>query len=126
MQPVVPLDFTLTSKDLALEKQILTQKRMRLEAVNVEYNREIKEIDSSVRKLRADLSRLNALIAQSSELRAGLENETFTLETTVVDGTLRDLEEEVVRTRVRIQESKEEKKNLLEGPMEEHALSTSQ
>lgn len=98
---------------------------MRLEAVNVEYNREIKEIDNSVRKLRADLSRLNALIAQSSELRAGLENETFTLETTVVDGTLRDLEEDVIRTQVRIQESKEEKKSLLEGLMVEYILSTS-
>lgn len=97
---------------LKAEKTILGQRRVRLDQ-NFERQRgEIRELDKAVDTMHKDMTRINTLIAKNTNMQESLATDNFVLETEIV-GELKELEVEAVRLESRIEQSAEEKRQVL-------------
>ena len=97
---------------LKAEKTILGQRRVRLNQNFERQREEIKELDKAVDNMHKDMTRINTLIAKNTNIQEALSTDNFVLETEIV-GELKELEVEAVRLESRIEQSAEEKRQVL-------------
>eukprot|EP00898_Chlorokybus_atmophyticus_P004526 jgi/Chlat1/5074/Chrsp33S08960 len=91
---------------LRSEHTVLGQKRVRLDAQHEANAKEVRGLDVAV-----DLGRLNEMIAKNGALQAGLANDNFNLETSIVN-RLKDMEGDAARLKAKIDDAREEKREL--------------
>jgi len=110
-------DMKETIQRMKSEHTILMQKRKRLSNQHQQYNSDIKKLDTSIEHMHYDMTRLNALIAQHTQLQSDLANENFNLETKIMN-QLHELEAETNQLLEKIQVKEEEKRQILSEMVE--------
>jgi len=94
------------------EQTVLTQKRNRLVQQHDHHGKEIKRLDQQVNHMHTDMAKLNQLIAKNTKLQADLANDNFNLETKIIN-QLKELENETILIETKIEQTKEEKRDIL-------------
>ena len=110
-------DLKETIQRMKSEYTILTQKRKRLSNQHQLYNSDIRKLDTSIEHMHYDMTRLNSLIAQHTQLQSDLANENFNLETRIMN-QLHELEAETNQLLEKIQVKENEKRQILSEMVE--------
>ena len=110
-------DLKETIQRMKSEYTILTQKRKRPSNQHQQYNSDIRKLDTSIEHMHYDMTRLNSLIAQHTQLQSDLANENFNLETRIMN-QLHELEAETNQLLEKIQVKENEKRQILSEMVE--------
>lgn len=104
--------LTETLARMRAENTVLFQKKRRLEGLLTQHEKEGKVLASKMGRLRVELGRVNALIADNASARAALAEDNFNLENRIV-GDLGDMEREAAKMSSAIDEGRAQKRDVL-------------
>ena len=110
-------DLKETIQRMKSKHAILIQKRSRLTNQHEQYNGDIKKLDTSIEHMHYDMTRLNTLIAQHTQLQSDLANENFNLETKIMN-QLHELEAETNELIEKIKGKESEKRQIVSEMVE--------
>lgn len=94
------------------KKTIMEQKKSRLNANYQAFEKEIAEIEISLKGLQQEMNKLNDKIADNKDKKQKLENESVNLESEFVE-KLKEMEREAIRLEINIDQIREEKAELM-------------
>ena len=100
---------------------ILKQKKAKQENVLATHSSEIKELEGNIKGLHNEMKKVNGMIAQSEDLQAKLTDDNFNMETDFVK-KLKQLQTESIEMEASIQNTTEEKNQLLNDIVEAEKL----
>jgi chromosome segregation ATPase len=102
---------------LKTKTTILEQKRMRLTQSHAAHEKEIRNIQDNLKKLRNEMNKLNDGLSKNQDSETKLKNENFNIQSEFME-KLKELEKSNVSTEVEIDRLKEEKAELLQSIVE--------
>jgi coiled-coil domain-containing protein 40 len=105
------------ASQMASEEAILKQKQIRVDRQIGQEEALTKKLNVDIRALHKDLLRLNDLVSKNEDLQKLLANDNYAMETEFIN-ELKEMEEESIALDRKIQNLKEEKKELLKDVVE--------
>jgi len=103
--------------ELKTKKTILDQKKMRLQTIYGNHEKEIRSIKISLKNLQTEMNKLNDGLSKNQSSEEKLKNENFHIQSEFVE-KLKELEKTNVKLEVEIDRNKEEKAELLQSIVE--------
>ena len=103
--------------ELNTRKTILEQKKIRLNNIYNQHEKEIKQIKIGLKNLQTEMNKLNDGLSKNQASEEKLKNENFNIESEFVE-KLKELEKDSVKLEVEIDRLKEEKAELLASIVE--------
>jgi len=105
------------NSELKTKKTILEQKKMRLNTIYENHEKEIRSIKISLKNLQTEMNKLNDGLSKNQGSEEKLKNENFNIQSEFVE-KLKELESTNVRLEIDIDRHKEEKADLLQNIVE--------
>jgi len=103
--------------ELTTQKTVLDQKKMRLNTIYKNHEKEIRNIKLSLKNLGSEMNKLNDGIAKNTTAETKLSHENFNIQSEFVE-KLKELEKSNVKLEVDIDSLKQEKAELLQSIVE--------